>query len=129
MAVKKTRLASLLEKEDKGLSEARDILSYLHRTVLVDLDIGLNSYERLVNKYQQQCNDPKFDKGNFVKSVVNDEMTMNSLLQALEVIGVSDMKLTIELTRKNKEPTVHSIEVNNISSFTQRRRTDTKDHY
>lgn len=130
MSKEDKKIDSLLKRSDKGMDDCNNILSKLLRCILADLNIGPTMYNNLLSYFIRNVKDIKFDRGNFNKLILNDSMTWNGFIQALAFLRVTRLKLTIEIERKGiKYPTVHSIEVNDVTEHVVKKRTKVQDHY
>ncbi len=122
--VKEKGIYELLKTRDKGIHSSQGVLSKLFRIMLVNYDISPVVYDRLLSSYIKRHNLPASERGNFNKSILRDIMSIKTWLKALDFLGITDIKITVEARRvREKTPLTHTLEVNNIQSLLKRRRT------
>lgn len=124
------RIDKMLRSNDRGMFSAKGILSRMFRLIMHDLNITPAVYERFLANYLKRHNLNSSERGNFNKAVLRDSMTMNNFVKSLDFLGVRKIKFTITLTRVREEhSTVHTLEVDNISTLFEKRRTKDTDYH
>lgn len=109
-------IMQMLTERYKSIQSARSVLSRMFRQMLMDLDVSLFSYDRLMQKYLDDPNNdiPKSGKdrstarGNLSKQLYSDPMTFKTFLKGIKFLGATHVKFEIHLTRK-KKTTVHTV--------------------
>lgn len=114
----------ILNRPDKGVQGAQNVLTRLWRTILLELNIGNERFNGLMSTYLRDPNngikdDPNAranNRGNLVKELGGDRMTFQVFEKGLRVLGVKQFKLIIQIQRKDTF-TEHEIHVvNNIQT-------------
>lgn len=120
----------ILAQYDKGIGRTTGVLAKLWRLILSDLKIGPMAYEQLMQKYLRRKRNTTTtptkrisDKGNINKNVFKDNITLDLFLKAMDVIGVTNIKFTVEIEREGHEKkSSHSITISGVSNFIKPRK-------
>lgn len=109
----------ILGKEDKGLTEARGVLTHIFRKILMER--GVNSYvwdrymrsylQNPLNQVPQNSKDRSSARGNLNKELRRDKMSWKVFVKALRFLGPMRIKFEVHLLWGNGETTVHSVEL------------------
>lgn len=90
------------------------VLAYLWRTILKERQIWLPQFEQFVAQYIQKArrmqSSPKianyFNRSNIFREMSRGTMTFKVFVKAMQLIGISRMRITVELEGRGKT-TVH----------------------
>lgn len=106
----------LLESQDKGCSEAQGILSRLFRLMLLDFNVNVFKWNRLMNNY---LNDPRnrvprtpkarsSTRGNLSKELRKPKMTWSNFEKGIKFLNPLKAEFTVKLTWRTGKVTTHS---------------------
>lgn len=107
----------LLDLEDRGLSKAQNVLSYLFRKILFQTQLSGTRWEFLIGRWMADPRNPapknskdrSSQKGNLNKALKSDRMTWKNCEKGLRFLGVIKLKITAECTWANGKTTAHSV--------------------
>lgn len=113
----KEYLKDLLERQDKGIYEAQDMLAYLFRMILYDLDIRSNRWEVLISRMMADPRNPapknsrdrSSQKGNLNKAFRGNRMTFKTFIKGLKFLEARKLKIVAELTMANNKVHAYSV--------------------
>ncbi len=113
----KEYLKDLLERQDKGIYDAQDLLAYLFRMILFDLDIRSNRWEVLIdrmladprNPAPKNSRDRSSQKGNLNKAFRGNRMTFKTFIKGLKFLEARKLKIVAELTMANNKVHAYSV--------------------
>lgn len=115
----KDNLIEIVTQHDKGIKGSKNILARLYRKILYDLDTDYGQLDRAIEDYlkRQQMlvpragKDQRREKGNIVKELSNDSLTIKNFIKGIMVLNPKSMKLTVEIKWRRGEVTTHSAEM------------------
>lgn len=126
-----TLVNDMLRRDDKGIGEARGILSVFFRIIMCNKEINPMRYASLMTKWlnaqqvhntENRLEDRLSDRGNMNKDIYRPNMTWNSFLKALVFLRIKWFKITIEAAWKDSpEITHHTITIADPEAFIVRK--------
>lgn len=117
------QIQRLINSKDKGSGRTSNLIAKLFRVILVDLDISLDKYTILRNKWlNNPANHIKNDRtsratasSNLTKDIIRDTMTEPVLLKLLNILKVESLSVTISLKRRGfSKATEHTVMIEDL---------------
>lgn len=112
------KLSKILNRTDKRKSECTNLLSFLFRTILQDLNISDGMFEdqlrKKINDPRTNIPDTKAQKGqyrtNLIKEITKPAMSWLYFERAIRIFRPIRIKLTIELTYSDASTSKHVVQ-------------------
>ena len=119
--MKLKRSEKILQDPLKKVSEVTNSLAALFRIILMDKEIKIPEWNKLVNAYldnpqndvKKNGKDRSSARGNLQKEVFRNSITFKVFRKALLVLNPKSITLTVTLEWRNGVKTIHSTFLNN----------------
>lgn len=111
-------LNRIVSRDDKGINEAKGILSILYRRILFDLGVDAATLEQYLDRWVHDPNGPVKQttkkitqaRGNYIKKMIEPEvMTWKSFSDLLMMLYPNYIKIEITMGWPNDTSTSHSL--------------------
>ena len=109
----------MLNEADKGISEAKNVLSRLWRQIVYDLGISPYRWGALMirylddptNKVPKNGKDRSSVRGNLNKELRRDKMTWKVFFKGLKFLSPLRIRFEVHLSWPGKPDTIHSVTI------------------
>lgn len=100
----------MLTDPQKKRQSSKNLLTYLWRTILYELNINTRNFEPMVKRYLNDPNsgvrdttkDRNNHRGNLMKELTNDAITWRVLMKGLRLLEVMEFELVLRVKRRDR---------------------------
>lgn len=111
----------MLSDGDKEVENSVNVLDALLRTILKDLNVGIEHWKKLTDQYYRSrlvraprnAKDLSSDRNNFNRAIAKGSITWNNFIRAIRILGARRIDVSITMYWKNHKKTVHVLKVSN----------------
>lgn len=112
------KLNEILNKPDKAIDQAQDVLSRLFQQILADLAITPPRWAAMMAHWRAELSrlpgktrkDVSIDRGNLNRNLMRSTMSWKVFMRGLTFLGVDRLRIEVHLTRGTKT-TQHGVDV------------------
>lgn len=109
----------MLSDPQKGVQHARGVLAYLFRKILMDIDLDMWRWQRLMNKFLEDPRngippngkDRSSARGNLNKELHRPRMTWKVFEKAMRFLGPVELRFEVHLKWEGGKRTKHGVNI------------------